>query len=138
MNCIVLAWVNLAMIKILQNTLGVTHLQAVFILIGLLLFTAFYTTLAGLWGVLVTDLFQFVLMMTMIVVLAYFAVDSVGGVDELVRKVADRDAASGVDGSRLDFLPPLDSAWMPLIALCTYLAVNWWASWYPGAEPDDL
>jgi len=137
MNCIVLAWVNLAMIKILQNTLGVTHLQAVFILIGLLLFTAFYTTLAGLWGVLVTDLFQFVLMMTMIIVLAYFAVDSVGGVDELVRKVAGSDAASGVEGSRLDFLPPLDSRskWMPLIALCTYLAVNWWASWYPGSEP---
>ncbi|QDT72322.1 sodium:solute symporter family protein [Lacipirellula limnantheis] len=134
-NCIILAWVNLAMITILKETIGVTQLQAEIILVGLLLFTAFYTTLAGLWGVLVTDLFQFVLMMAMIIVLAIFAVHSVGGVDELVRKVAERDAASGVLGSRLDFLPGLNSAWMPLIALCTYLAVNWWASWYPGSEP---
>ena len=134
-NCIILAWVNLAMITILKETIGVTQLQAEIILIGLLLFTAFYTTLAGLWGVLVTDLFQFALMMAMIIVLAVFAVHSVGGVDELVRKVVERDVASGVDGSRLDFLPGLKSAWMPLIALCTYLAVNWWASWYPGSEP---
>lgn len=135
MNCIVLAWVNLAMIKILKGTLGVNGEQAVYILIGLLLFTAFYTTIAGLWGVLVTDLFQFILMMTMIILLAYFAVRSVGGVDALVEKVSALDAASAGEGSRLDFLPPLDSLWMPLIALCTYLAVNWWASWYPGSEP---
>jgi solute:Na+ symporter, SSS family len=134
-NCIVLAWVNLAMMKILKHSLGVTDGQSVVILVGLLLFTAFYTTLAGLWGVLVTDLFQFVLMMSMIVVLAFFAVDGVGGIDQLVQKVAALDATSGLDGSRLDFLPPRNSKWMPLIALCTYLAVNWWASWYPGAEP---
>ena len=42
---------------------------------------------------------------------------------------------AGRAGSRLDFFPPLDSAWMPAITLCVYLAVNWWATWYPGAEP---
>src|SRR6201988_4993143 len=57
-NCIILGWVNLAMIKILV-TLGLDEVRATYVLIGMLLFTAFYTTLSGLWGVLVTDLFQF-------------------------------------------------------------------------------
>jgi solute:Na+ symporter, SSS family len=153
-NCIILGWVNLAMLKILRETLGFDHLVAgsawadylrddfgidapisLLILIGMLLFTAFYTTLAGLWGVLVTDLFQFVLMMTMVILLAVFAVDAVGGIDALKRQVASLDAATGQSDSRLSFFPPLDSPWMPALTLCVYLAVNWWASWYPGAEP---
>lgn len=134
-NCIVLGWVNLAMLKILRATLGIGDLTAILVLVGILLFTAFYTTLAGLWGVLVTDLFQFVLMMTMIILLAVFAVDAVGGIDALKLRVAELDAAGGQGGSRLAFFPPLDSPWMPAMTLCVYLAVNWWASWYPGAEP---
>src|SRR5437762_5731196 len=69
-NCIIMGWVNLAMVKILQTTLGVTTNNAILIVVGLLLFTAFYTTISGLWGVLVTDLFQFVLKMGMVILLA--------------------------------------------------------------------
>lgn len=134
-NCIVLGWVNLAMLKILRATLGVGDLTAMLVLLGLLLFTAFYTTLAGLWGVLVTDLFQFVLMMAMVILLAIFAVEAVGGIDALKTQVAALDAASGQTGSRLAFFPSFDSAWMPALTLGVYLAVNWWATWYPGAEP---
>ncbi|HEY4234690.1 MAG TPA: sodium:solute symporter family protein [Lacipirellulaceae bacterium] len=134
-NCIILGWVNLAMIKILKGTLGIETTAAVVILVGILLFTAFYTTISGLWGVLVTDLFQFALKMTMVILLAVFAVNAVGGIDALKTKITELDVASGQTGSRLDFLPPLDSAWMPFVTLCVYLAVNWWASWYPGAEP---
>jgi Na+/proline symporter len=134
-NCIILGWVNLAMMKILQATLGVTEGVALAILIGILVFTAFYTTIAGLWGVLVTDMLQFALKMTMVILLAVFAVQAVGGMGALKSKVTALDATSGLEGSRLEFLPPLDSAWMPMITLFTYLAVNWWASWYPGAEP---
>lgn len=153
-NCIILGWVNLAMIKILRETLGFDELVAgqpwaenlqtswgidapvsVLILIGILLFTAFYTTISGLWGVLVTDLFQFVLKMGMVILLAILAVNAVGGIDVLKSKIAVLDSASGHAGSRLDFLPPLDSVWMPLVTLFVYLGVIWWASWYPGAEP---
>ncbi len=134
-NCIILGWVNLAMLKILKATLEVETTTAVYILIGILAFTALYTTLAGLWGVLVTDVLQFALKMTMVILLAVFAVNAVGGIDAMKTKIAALDAASGRVGSRLDFLPPLDSPWLPMIALFTYLAVTWWASWYPGAEP---
>src|SRR5213593_2538616 len=133
-NCIILGWVNLAMIKILI-TLGLDERNATYVLIGMLVFTAFYATISGLWGVLVTDLFQFVLKMGMVILLGVMAVNAVGGIDALKTKIMALDEASGQEGSRLAFFPDLDSVWMPAITLFVYLAVNWWASWYPGAEP---
>src|SRR5262245_33429540 len=153
-NCIILAWVNLAMIKILHETLQFDDLAAgtwwanalhkyfnfnepvsLLILIGILFFTSFYTTISGLWGVLVTDLFQFVLKMGMVILLAIMAVHAVGGIDALKSQINSADVASGHSGSRLEFFPQLNSVWMPIVTLCVYLAVNWWATWYPGAEP---
>src|SRR5262245_60276258 len=122
------------MMKILQVTLGLDETGALWALFAILAFTAFYTTLAGLWGVLVTDLVQFVLKMGMVIALAYFAVRAVGGLGSLEQQIRDLDAAAGA-GSRLTFFPARGSAWMPAITLFVYLGVNWWASWYPGAEP---
>ena len=134
-NCIILGWVNLAMVKIIEITLKQDKRHAMYVVIGMLLFTAFYTAISGLWGVLVTDLFQFVLKMAMVIVLAVLAVNAVGGIDSLKTKINALDAASAETGSRLAFFPSYDSAWMPAITLFVFLAVNWWASWYPGAEP---
>ena len=133
-NCIILGWVNLAMVKILEITLGLDKRGAIIIVIGMVVFTAFYTAISGLWGVLVTDLFQFALKMGMVIVLAILAVNAVGGIDQLKTKIGAMDAASGA-GSRLAFFPPLDSVWMPAITLFVYLGVIWWSTWYPGAEP---
>src|SRR5947207_9337168 len=110
-NCIIIGWVNLAMMKILQVTLGLDDKSALWVLVAMLAFTAFYTTLAGLWGVLVTDLVQFVLKMGMVIAVAFFAVRAVGGLDALKQQVAALDAGSG--GSRRAFFPSTDSAWMP-------------------------
>jgi solute:Na+ symporter, SSS family len=134
-NCIIMGWVNLAMVKILGVTLGLDENQSLFVVVGLLLFTSFYTTISGLWGVLVTDLFQFVLKMGMVILLAILAVNAVGGMEALKLKIAALDAQSNQAGSRLAFFPDLHSAWMPAITFCVYMGVNWWASWYPGAEP---
>jgi len=133
-NCIILGWVNLAMVKILEITLGLSKTHAILVVIGMLLFTAFYTALSGLWGVLVTDLFQFALKMSMVIVLAVLAVNAVGGIDSMKTKIGALDAASG-SGSRLAFFPEFNSVWMPAITLFVYLAVIWWSTWYPGAEP---
>jgi solute:Na+ symporter, SSS family len=133
-NCIILGWVNLAMVKILEITLGLNKRQAILVVIGMLLFTAFYTAISGLWGVLVTDLFQFALKMGMVIVLAILAVNAVGGIDQLKLKIGAMDVASG-SGSRLAFFPEFDSIWMPAITLFVYLGVIWWSTWYPGAEP---
>ncbi len=137
-NCIILGWVNLAMVKILGLVLGVDKFQALLIVMGLIALTSFISTLSGLWGVLVTDLFQFVVKMGMVTALAVFAVQAVGGIDGLKMKLAVLDqtrAAQGGHGSVLDFVPDLNSAWMPMIAFLVYISMNWWATWYPGAEP---
>ena len=73
-NCIVLGWVNLAMVKILMLILGIDKLPALFIVLGLIALTSFISTISGLWGVLVTDMIQFVIKMTMVIVLGVAAV----------------------------------------------------------------
>src|ERR1700761_3716985 len=65
-NCIILGWVNLAMVKILGLILGVDKLHALLIVMGLIALTSFIPTLSGLCGVLVTDQFQFVIKMGMV------------------------------------------------------------------------
>ena len=130
-NCIILGWVNLAMVKILMLSLGVTKTEALAIVLGLIALTSFISALAGLWGVLVTDLFQFVLKMTMVTILAVAAIRAVGGIDSMKAQLS----AIHRSGSALSFVPDLHSAWMPMITFLVYISVNWWAVWYPGAEP---
>jgi Na+/proline symporter len=138
-NCIIMGWVNLAMVKILMLIFGITKIQALMIVFGIMVLTALISTLSGLWGVLVTDLFQFALKMGMVIILAWFAVRAVGGMgalkDKLLQLDAVRAATGGGNGSILSFTPDIGSAWMPMITFVVYLAVNWWATWYPGAEP---
>jgi solute:Na+ symporter, SSS family len=135
-NCIVLGWVNLAMVKILMLALGVTRAGALGIVLGLIAITSMISALSGLWGVLVTDLLQFVVKMTMVTVLAVAAVHAVGGMDALKMKLAVIDRARGAHaGSVLSFIPDLASPWMPMMTFLVYISLNWWASWYPGAEP---
>src|SRR5881396_1737613 len=137
-NCIILGWVNLAMAKILQLVFTVSKGEALWIVVGLIVLTSAISTLSGLWGVLVTDLFQFVIKMGMVIVLAVVAVDAVGGIEAMKAKLAVIDrvrAASGSRGSVLSFVPEVGSAWMPMLTFFVYIAVNWWATWYPGAEP---
>ena len=134
-NLIIMGWVNLAIVKILVLVLGVTKVQALAIAIGIMLITASISTLSGLWGVLVTDLFQFILKMGMVIVLAVFAVHSIGGMAGLISGIHAVEKSGTGTGSLLSFVPDLNSTWMPLITFFVYIAVNWWASWYPGAEP---
>ena len=138
-NCIILGWVNLAMAKILELVFSISKGEALWIVVGLILLTSAISTLSGLWGVLVTDLFQFVIKMGMVIVLAVVAVQAVGGIDAMRVKLAAIDqihrATTGGQGSVLSFVPDVGSAWMPLITFFVYIAVNWWATWYPGAEP---
>src|SRR3989442_4092216 len=78
-NCIILGWVNLAMAKILQLVFTISKGEALWIVVGLIVLTSAISTLSGLWGVLVTDLFQFVIKMGMVIVLAVVAGRGVGG-----------------------------------------------------------
>jgi len=128
-NLIIMGWVTRAMVTILGITLDVNPWVAAVVLFGI---TALYSVLAGLWGVIVTDAFQFVVAMGGSILLAVLAVEWIGGLDSLVEQSArhygSAEAAFGV-------IPPTDQAWLPLSTLMVFLAVQWWAAWYPGAEP---
>ena len=52
---------------------GAVAATALLIVLGLIAFTGWISTMAGLWGVLVTDAFQFVVKMSMVIVLAVAA-----------------------------------------------------------------
>lgn len=129
MNCIILGWVNLAMVKILMLVLGVDRAKALWAVVAIIALTSFISTLSGLWGVLVTDLFQFVIKMGMVIVLGVVAVRATGGIESMKTKLG------GEGGAFLSFVPDLHSVWMPAVTFFVYIAVNWWATWYPGAEP---
>jgi SSS family solute:Na+ symporter len=135
-NLLVLGWVTRAMIKILTISLGVNPYVAVGICFVV---TMFYSVAAGLWAVLWTDLVQFVIKMTAVIVLAVFAVKAVGGMTALKAGVA---AHFGSESAGLSVLPvSLQHGhlsaypWMPLTALGVFFFMQWWAAWYPGAEP---
>ena len=126
-NCIVLGWVKLAMVKILMLVLNVDKFTAIIVVLFLIGITSWISTLAGLWGVLVTDIVQFFIKMTMVIVLAVCAVQAVGGMDAMITKLAALDIARGVTpggkNSMLAFVPDLDSPWMPMITLFVYMAL---------------
>jgi Na+/proline symporter len=87
---------------------------------------------SGLWGVTLAGSFQFVVAMTACVILAVVAVTSVGGLESLVLKAENHfgshDIAFGI-------FPSGQETWLPLSTLLIFLSVQWWAAWYPGAEP---
>jgi len=139
-NCIILGWVNLAMVKILMLIIGVTQTGSPGDCPGddrdHFLHFDFWPDSGACW---VTDLFQFVVKMGMVIALAVAAVSAVGGIDRMKSKLAEidraRGLASGGAGSVLSFVPDLNSAWMPMLTFLVYISVVWWATWYPGAEP---
>jgi len=128
-NLIIMGWVNLAMVEITSVALDIPRLSALLVCFAL---AASYSVLAGLWGVVVTDLFQFVLAIGGAIVLAFFAVNAVGGISGLEAGLAE---VYGSSEAALSLLPSEGAIWMPAITFAVYLGMNWWASWYPGAEP---
>ncbi len=167
MNCLILGWVTKAMVSIIavllgpviaqgrvlnlgilgQHTLGDPQNTALAICIFILIpFTGIYTFIGGLWGVLVTDLFQFALKMTMIIVLAWVAVAKIGGMDALTARLQvihnNVQATGAVTSNPTAFLPDFSQGWtsdaiwtLPLLTFVVYLGMQWWLAWYPGAEP---
>jgi len=144
MNCLILGWVTKAMTAIVAISLGVSESNAKWICVLILIpFTGLYVTLGGLWGVLWTDLFQFVLKMAIVIGIAWYAVDAIGGMHGLLAKLGAMQAAAGPSASDPtaffpDFSRPFtyQALWaLPVITFAVFLGVQWWAFWYPGAEP---
>ena len=137
-NAVIMGWVNVAMAAILQGMFGIPR-ESVMLYVGLALaLTAVYSALSGLWGVAMTDLFQFVLAMGGTIVLAFVVLDlpQIGGIDGLVRQLPDWTLRfTPVVGDGTDAPSAGGALALTTASFLAFIAIQWWASWYPGAEP---
>jgi SSS family solute:Na+ symporter len=132
-NCIIMATVNLAACKIAAVLFGFSRWETL-IAVGLL--NVIFAAHSGLWGVLVIDMIQFFIKMSAVIAAAYFALKlpQVGGLSGLVEKVGAMKGPGGLN--YLSMLPDFTSNWdLALAVFIMPIAVQWWAVWYPGAEP---
>ena len=140
-NIIIMGWVNLGMAKVLGGTLGVSKWAA---LVVCLLLTFLYTVISGYWGVAATDGMQYIFEMGGAILLAVVSVSALGGIETVKAKIGAAHPSGSPPGTTfgsaeaiLAIWPAsLQGAWvLPVISLAALLGLNWWASWYPGAEP---
>jgi SSS family solute:Na+ symporter len=132
-NCMIMATVNLAACKIAAVLFGFERWQTL-LAVGLL--NVVFAAHSGLWGVLVIDMIQFFIKMTAVIGAAYFAVrlPQVGGLSGLVDKLSHVRGPGGLN--YLNMLPDFTNNWDLAVAVFVIpVAVQWWAVWYPGAEP---
>src|SRR5881275_878484 len=102
MNCLILGWVTKAMVSIILVIFPnlSPHAALLICILGIIPFTGFYVALGGLWGVLWTDLFQFVLKMGVVIAIAYYAVAACGGIDSLLLQLRTMRALAVVRGTQ--------------------------------------
>ena len=151
LNIVIIGWVSLAMETIIDTlfpgltlfgqtefaVLGATYSASLVVTGLLVLVVAVYSLLSGLWGVMVTDFFQFFIAMGGTIALAVLALNApeVGGLSGLYEQLDDSTfkmlptvtfgkAAEGAGALALSGL-----------AFVAYIGVQWWGSWYPGSEP---
>lgn len=135
MNIVIMGWVNAAMISILVGMFNIPQSEVFLYVFGAMLLVAVYSALSGLWGVVVTDTFQFIMAMTGTIILAVIVVNTteVGGISGMQEKLPN---------FVFDFFPSISDVpsvggifVLSAAAFLAYIGINWWASWYPGAEP---
>ncbi len=138
-NSIIIGWVTGAMVTVLQQTIFAGRAAGAggnewILIVTLLGVVGVYATASGLWGVAITDFLQFILAMVGSVALAVIAVDHLGGLGAMRARVV-ASFPEGDDAFR--YLPDFSAVdpWMPIGIFLVMLFVQWWASWYPGAEP---
>lgn len=135
MNCVIMGWVNVAMAEILTHIFGVRE-GVLWWVIACMTVVGVYSLLSGAWGIVMTDFVQFIIAMSGCVALAFviLGLPAVGGV---------RGLQSALPEATFSFFPAMASAGgaaagvvaLSFGAFLAHVGVQWWASWYPGAEP---
>lgn len=132
-NCLSMAWVLVAMVKLMTILFDVGPIQ---VLVGCVLVATVYCTLSGMWGVVWTDLVQFILAMGGAIAFCVVVVGSSGGLWQVVHG-AREGAAPGLRDRLLDFIPlvpdgfhPWDLGFWegPFVGFIVFITVLWWAN----------
>ncbi len=128
-NCIGMGYAMLAMRKVIEALglweavqLDLPGEPRLWIVVGISTLVLIYAGLAGLWGIVATDFFQFVLALVGALLVAAFALPDVGGVAGMKLTLFERGL-----GDRLDFFPWSDVAQLSMTTFFAYLGIQWWA-----------
>lgn len=140
---IIAGWVIKAMLLVLQQTLfyaadgtAVTWMGmdgAWLCVIAMLVTVAIYSSMSGMWGVAVTDAMQFVIAMGGCIVFSVVAIHAAGGIDQVQQSITAQFGSA----EAFAFFPSfsVEQPWLPFHIFLFMLTMQWWATWYPGAEP---
>lgn len=136
LNVVIIGWVNAALISIIEVFFEVPYLTAFWVVAGAMVLVAIYSSIAGLLGIAITDFAQFIIAMAGCIILAVIVLNApeIGGIAGVKAKLP---------AWRLDFFPQIGGGGDLLAgtfsltagAFFSYIALQWWASWYPGNEP---
>ena len=140
MNAVIIAWVNLALGALLKIFFDIPHDELLWWIGAAMLLVVLYSGLSGLMGVAITDFVQFIIAMSGCILLAILVVSSekIGGISGMKAQLPEWT---------LHFFPSLDFSnaeqagttakafSLSLGSFLAYVGMQWWASWYPGAEP---
>ena len=137
LNVVIIGWVNVALATILIAFFDIPSENTIYYIGAAMLFVMLYSSLSGLMGVIATDFIQFFIAMIGCIILAVVVVntDKIGGISGLKDQLP---------AWRFDFFPKISTTGvlnqvgtysLSIGAFLTFSLVQWWASWYPGAEP---
>ncbi len=139
MNVIIIGWVNLAMISLMKGFFGFDYNTSLAVTAVLMLLVAIYSSVSGLLGIAITDVIQFFVAITGCIILAVIVVNNekIGGIDGL------KEAMHDISPTSLNFFPTIGgeegqlgmALSLSFASFFAFIGVQWWASWYPGAEP---
>ena len=122
-NCLIIGvWPVTGMTKVLQETTGLDRTGAI---VGCVLLGAFYTSVSGLWGVVLTDAFQFIVAMIGAVVLAGYAIHAVGGFGALSARLSDTSFLHVIPPGPTD--PSTGILNSPFGWFLGLILIQWWA-----------
>lgn len=128
LNCISIGYGMLALRKVMGGLgllEGFAHFPGddrLWAMMPIILITLAYTAVAGLWGVVVTDLLQYVLAMVGALLVMGYALNEVGGLGQLTAQLR----ANG-QGGHLALIPSGEDPLLPFGTFLGYLLVQWWA-----------
>ena len=131
-NFIVMGWVINAMASVVSVMLNMDKWTAVWLCV---LIALVYAILSGFWGVVVTDLVQFIIAMFGSITLAVIALNHIGGMETLLDKLSQLMGTDAVNENTLKFIPPVPDAsittstfWeSPFSKFLIFISVMWWS-----------
>ncbi|MGB0523914.1 MAG: sodium:solute symporter family protein [Flammeovirgaceae bacterium] len=140
LNSVIIAWVNLALMALIEVFFDIPKGEQLQYVAIAMIVVALYSSLSGLLGVAITDFIQFIIAMAGCIVLAVIVVNSekIGGISGLQEKLP---------ADVFNFFPQLSFFGAASVAETTtvytvgfasffaFVGMQWWASWYPGADP---